>query len=127
MTFSPININEERFRSALRTELPGLAFMLDGSQDMLDLRFTFRVSSGFEMFVNEQAGHEQVRILAERLRQDVLVKTGASRIVQAANDQAEQYRLENVRLSRSLQDREQEVRDLKARIVDMQDQIGEQL
>lgn len=122
-----VNINEARFKRALAEEMPGLSWSVDGTQDMLNLRFSIQVRSGIEMFVNEQQGFEHVMVLAERVRQEALVKTGANRIVEAANQQAEQYRLENVRLGRRLQDSDEEIKALKARIVDLQDTIGEDL
>lgn len=122
-----VSINEDRFRKALFDEMPGLAMTVDDHRDMLNLRFTIVARSGLEMFVNEEHAQEAVRVLAERVRQDALVKTGANRIVEAANQQAEQYRQENVRLARILQDREDDIKTLKARITDLQDQIGEEL
>lgn len=124
---SHVSIQEDRFRQALFNELPGLAYMYDSSIDMLDLRFTFRVTHGLELLRTEAEAYEQVKLLAERLRQEVLVKTGASRIVQAANDQAEQYRQENVRMGRMLQERDDAIKELKARITDLQDQLTEEL
>lgn len=124
---SPVNINERRFRQALLEELPGLIVSVDEIRDMLDLRFQFRVTHHYDNFVNEDAALAQVQVLAERLRQEALTKTGASRIVQAATEQAEQYRLENVRMGRMIQDRDEQIKDLKARITDLQDQISETL
>lgn len=128
------SINDDRFRKALADEMPGLAWSVYANEDMLNLRFSFRVSSQMEYFVTDEQTYDQVKILAERVRQEALVKTGASRIVQAANDQAEQYRLENSRLSQLLQDRNEEITGLKAQIGDiksqvtyLQEQIGEEL
>lgn len=122
-----VNIREARFRQALFEEFPGIHFKLEDHVDMLSLWFSFQVKSGTDVFVNEADGFEAVAVLAERVRQEALVKTGAARQVRAANDQAEQYRQENVRLARMVQDRDEAIRDLKARITDLQDQIGENI
>jgi hypothetical protein len=120
-----VNIHEDRFKRALEKEFPGISYSVDGKLDMLNLRLSFRVSSSIETFYNEQQGYEHIAHLADRLRQDALVKTGASRIVEAANAQAEQYRQENVRLARSLQERDDKIKILKARVADLQDEIAE--
>lgn len=119
---SPVNINEHRFRQALFDEMPGLMVSIEDSS-MLDLRFQFRVTSSYDNWPSEEVAFEQVRLLAERIRQEVLTKTGASRIVRAANEQAEQYRLENVRMERMIQDRDEQIKNLRARITELQDQI----
>jgi len=119
----PVNINEHRFREALAREFPGLMHSTD-EFDMLNLRFTVNVKSSIENYVNADTAYEQVGVLAERLRQDTLVKTGAARIVQAANAQAEQYRIENAKLVQMVADRDDRIVTLKARIADLQDSIA---
>lgn len=119
------NINNDKFRDALAREMPGLSVMIDGSTDMMELRFYFKVSSTMESFYDSESAYERVKVLAERVKQEALVKTGAFRTVQAANEQAEQYRQDNLRLSHMVQDRDEQIRNLNQRIRDLQDQIAE--
>lgn len=115
-----VNINSSQYREALREEMPGLDYLIDDRTDMTELRFTFTVRHGMEYAVNDAQAREQVKVLAERMRQDVLVKTGANRRIRAAEDQAEQYRLENLRMAQMIAERD-------ARIKTLNDQISEYL
>lgn len=124
---SYVNINEARFQEALIREMPGLESYILSTPSIADLELSLslRVTTPYENFVNEEHALEQIQLIAERLRRDVLTKTGADRLVRAASEQAEQAEQEKARLRRLLDDRNGQILELTRRISFLEDQLSD--